>query len=37
MLAEPEEYGEMCSGDKPGAGIESRGMGQSKEAIKTTQ
>lgn len=33
-LAEPEEYGKMCLGGKPGAGIESRGMGQSKMYIQ---
>lgn len=33
-LAEPEEYGKMCLGGKTGAGIDSRGMGQSKKDIK---
>lgn len=37
MCAGPKKYEKLCSGDKPGAGIESRDVCQSKEDIKSIQ
>jgi hypothetical protein len=37
MWPEPEKYGKMCSGDKPGPGIESRDVCQSREDTKPVQ